>query len=311
MSLTVMVNPGDVGLTLCHRGSNGISSADLPDICNTPTPPTPVSYPNIASSRDLTKGSTTVSADGGMMCANFGSEFAVSTGDEAGCAGGVKSATFAREASWITYSFNVKIEGSGACRLSDKMLHNACNTANTSGEIQRPLQRAKHQCHIRTGNWTEGPKFNFEEFPLTGYDFRQIPPTFEGTFYHCFSFRLKGKFIGAVECTCTECGAKSTIKWESKTLVKEFSVCKPIDPITTVMSGRAKAALYAYKLFRGILTLDKAIQEFGPLILPTINAIERALGTMASLVCEGQTLAEQVQALFDAAFRPPLPPDAA
>ena len=138
MPVTVNIN----NRTLCHKGSNGVSTATLPDVCKTPSPggPVPIPYPNIATSMDLMKGTTTVKADGGMMCANFGSEFFKSNGDEAGVAGGVVSSTFIKEATWLTYSFDVKLEGKGACRLTDKMWHNHQNTVNMSGLIQRILQ---------------------------------------------------------------------------------------------------------------------------------------------------------------------------
>jgi hypothetical protein len=134
VAVTINVN----GLTLCHKASNGISTATTPDVCKTPSPggPVPIPYPNIAMSSDLAKGTTTVTADGGNMCANYGSEFSVSTGDEPGTIGGVKSGKFKKEAAWITYSFDVKFEGKGACRLSDKMFHNATNTVNAAGELQ-------------------------------------------------------------------------------------------------------------------------------------------------------------------------------
>jgi hypothetical protein len=137
MPVTVNIN----NLTLCHKGSNGISIATIPDVCKTPSPggPVPIPYPNIAMSSDLMKGTTTVKADGGNMCAKYGSEFFKSTGDEPGVAGGVKSSVFIKEATWITYSFDVKLEGKGACRLTDKMFHNHQNTVNMGGEIQTPL----------------------------------------------------------------------------------------------------------------------------------------------------------------------------
>jgi hypothetical protein len=90
-------------------------------------------------SMDLMKGTTTIKADGGMICANYGSEFFKSTGDEPGVAGGVVSSTFIKEATWITFSFNVKLQGKAACRLTDKMFHNHQNTVNCSGELQFPL----------------------------------------------------------------------------------------------------------------------------------------------------------------------------
>jgi hypothetical protein len=137
MPVTININ----NLSLCHLGSNGISTATIPDVCNTPTPagPVPIPYPNIAMSSDLTEGTTTITADGGNMCANYGSEFCTSTGDEPGTLGGIISATFMMEATWITYSFDVKLEGKGACRLTDKMFHNHQNTVNMAGELQDPL----------------------------------------------------------------------------------------------------------------------------------------------------------------------------
>jgi hypothetical protein len=134
MPITININ----NLSLCHKGSNGLSTATIPDVCNTPSPvgPVPIPYPNIAMSSDLAQGTTTITADGGNMCANYGSEFSKSTGDEPGNLGGVASATFIMEATWITFSFDVKLEGKGACRLTDKMFHNHQNTVNVGGELQ-------------------------------------------------------------------------------------------------------------------------------------------------------------------------------
>lgn len=139
MPVTININ----NLTLCHKGSNGVSTATIPDVCKSPSVPVP--YPNIALSSDLMKGTTTIHADGGNMCAKFGSEFFKSTGDEPGVGGGVLSSTFIKEATWITFSFDVKLESKGACRLTDKMFHNHMNTVNMSGERQAPL--------ATSGNW--------------------------------------------------------------------------------------------------------------------------------------------------------------
>jgi len=138
MSVTVNIN----GLTLCHKGSDGISVATVPDVCKTPSPggPVPLPYPNIARSSDLANGTMTVSADGRQMCANYGSEFSVSTGDEPGTLGGVTSGVQKKQATWLTYSFDVMFEGKGACRLSDKMLHNAENAMDAAGELQAAIE---------------------------------------------------------------------------------------------------------------------------------------------------------------------------
>jgi Domain of unknown function (DUF4150) len=139
VSVTIKVN--GTSNTLVHKGSSGISTATVPDVCKTPSPggPVPIPYPNIAKSSSLDKGTTTVTADGGNMIAIKGSEFSSSNGDEAGTAGGVKSSVNMKEATWILYSFDVKMDGQNACRLSDKMFHNKENTVNASGEIQAAL----------------------------------------------------------------------------------------------------------------------------------------------------------------------------
>jgi hypothetical protein len=139
MSVTVKVN--GTSNSVVHKGSNGVSTATIPDVCKTPSPggPVPIPYPNISQSSSLAKGTSTVKADGGNMIANKGSEFSRSNGDEPGTVGGVKSSTFIKESTWILYSFDVKMEGKNACRLSDKKFQNHQNTVNLAGEIQQAL----------------------------------------------------------------------------------------------------------------------------------------------------------------------------
>ena len=74
-----------------HKGSGGMSIA-FPDVCKTPTPagPIPIPYPNIGKASDITGGPTTVTLDG-QMPATKGAKYMMSTGDEAGSAGGVMS----------------------------------------------------------------------------------------------------------------------------------------------------------------------------------------------------------------------------
>lgn len=69
------------------------------------------------------------------MIAIKGSEFSLSNGDEPGVAGGVKSSTFMKESTWILYSFDVKMDGQNACRLTDKKFQNHQNTADLGGYI--------------------------------------------------------------------------------------------------------------------------------------------------------------------------------
>ena len=135
MPVTIKVN--GTCLSLVHKFSSGISIATIPDVCKTPSPagPVPIPYPNIAQSITLSGGTTTVKGDK-AMAANKGSKFALSNGDNAGVAGGVKSNVFMKEATWILYSFDVKMDRKNAERFTDKMFHNAENAANLTGELQ-------------------------------------------------------------------------------------------------------------------------------------------------------------------------------
>lgn len=132
MSVTILIND----LTLCHRGSGGVARSTLPNPCKTPPDGKPVHYDNVAEASDLARGTASVTADGGHMCANFGSEFSRSSGDEAGALGGLFSGTHLAEATWITFSPDVQLEGAAACRLADKMFLNHANTACLSGLYQ-------------------------------------------------------------------------------------------------------------------------------------------------------------------------------
>lgn len=130
MTVTIKVND----LTVIHRASGGIAIATAPDVCLTPGgPPVPVPYPNIALSKDLAKGTSTVLVDGRNSAAIRGSEYSRSTGDEPGTAGGVASGVNRAEATWITSSMNVKMDGAAVCRLTDKMLMNHGNTVCLGG----------------------------------------------------------------------------------------------------------------------------------------------------------------------------------
>lgn len=130
MSVSVLVNK----LTLCHRGDGGGTvTATVPDVCKTPPNAVPVPFPNIARAADLTGGTTTVFVDGNNMAAHSASRFAKSSGDEPGTLGGVVSGVNMGDASWISYSMDVFLEGLNACRLTDKMLLNHGNTVSMGG----------------------------------------------------------------------------------------------------------------------------------------------------------------------------------
>jgi hypothetical protein len=125
MPVTVGVN----SLSVIHASSGGVTIA-FPDVCKTPSPagPVPIPYPNVALSSDSAQTSKQVKCDGNPICLQD-SSFAVSTGDEAGSAGGgVASGKIKGKAEFVLYSFDVKVEGKCVPRALDLMLHNEKNT---------------------------------------------------------------------------------------------------------------------------------------------------------------------------------------
>jgi hypothetical protein len=125
MPVTVAVNAPE---TVVHQSSMGIAQTAL-DVCKTPTPggPVPIPYPNIAMSSQTANGSQTVTCDGNpiMLKDSF---YSMSSGDEAGSVGGVKSGIIKGQADPINYSFDVKVEGKNVYRRMDPMYQNKQNT---------------------------------------------------------------------------------------------------------------------------------------------------------------------------------------
>lgn len=123
MPCTVFVN----GRGVAHQTSGGLSTV-FPDVCKTPSPagPVPIPYPNIGKAADTSGGPSSVTVDGSMPMVKD-AKYALTSGDEAGSAGGVVSGVFAGEAEFSMYSFDVKLEGRNVCRLGDPLLHNKKN----------------------------------------------------------------------------------------------------------------------------------------------------------------------------------------
>jgi hypothetical protein len=138
MTSHVLVN----GLGLTYKGTIGMSSATIPDVCKTPSPggPIPIPYPNFASQSSLSNGTKTVKAKGKMVAVK-GSQYGRSNGDEAGTAGGIKSSVNMKATDWITYSFDVKMDGENACRHTDKKFHNNQNTVDLQGNVDPAAAR--------------------------------------------------------------------------------------------------------------------------------------------------------------------------
>jgi hypothetical protein len=148
MGVTLGVN----NLSVVHKDSGGVTIA-FPDVCKTPTPggPIPLPYPNIAKSSDTSQGTTTVKVDGNPVCVKD-SNFMISTGDEAGSAGGgVVSNKIKGKAEFVNFSFDVKFEGKNVARAFDLMLHNDKNTPPFP-LIQQPIPNVsppqRHICDV-------------------------------------------------------------------------------------------------------------------------------------------------------------------
>lgn len=123
MPCTVFANSRGV----VHKGSGGQSPV-FPDVCKTPTPggPVPIPYPNIGMSSNTSGGPSAVKSDGQMPMVK-GAKYTMTSGDEAGSAGGVMSGSIKGEAEFMMYSFDVKFEGKNVCRLGDPLFQNKKN----------------------------------------------------------------------------------------------------------------------------------------------------------------------------------------
>jgi|JI10StandDraft_1071094.scaffolds.fasta_scaffold45746_2 hypothetical protein len=147
---TVTVNPPKTPVT---KGSSGIATATIPNICKMPGPPAPfvpTPLPNIGQSGKDPQGySTTVKIEDNAVAirgASFGS-----SGDVAsqGTGGGIVSNNVEGPTKFIgPGSFNVQIEGKNVQLLADQMLNNCgpsgspANSATMAGVLQTILAAA-------------------------------------------------------------------------------------------------------------------------------------------------------------------------
>ncbi len=123
MSQTTFAN----GRGIVHLASGG-SSLVYPDVCKTPVGSAlvPIPYPNRGRCSDGSKGPVTVRCEGRMpMVKN--AIYTRSSGDEKGKGGGLLSFVNKGRCEFIVYSFDVKFENRGVCRLGDTLFHNKKN----------------------------------------------------------------------------------------------------------------------------------------------------------------------------------------
>ncbi|MEW6262381.1 MAG: DUF4150 domain-containing protein [Thermodesulfobacteriota bacterium] len=99
-----------------------------PDTCQTPQPlgTVPVPYPNIAMP-PVASSTTTKVLIAGMPALTKNSRISISSGDEAGVAGGVACGQIMGEAKFTSGSFRVKLEGSAAVFFGSLTTQNANN----------------------------------------------------------------------------------------------------------------------------------------------------------------------------------------
>ncbi|NVJ05747.1 DUF4150 domain-containing protein [Myxococcus sp. AM001] len=147
------MNTGVNKLSAVTKDSGGVTTA-FPDMCKTPSPSgsIPIPYPNVAQSSDTDQGAKTVSVGGNPVCVKD-SNFKMSTGDEAGTAGGgVACGKTKGKAEFVNFSFDVQFEGKNVARAFDLMLHNDKNTPPFP-VMQGPVVAAgtvveEHNCKI-------------------------------------------------------------------------------------------------------------------------------------------------------------------
>ena len=106
-------------------------SLSFPDVCKTPAPPAPplpIPYPNMGM-MPMGNPSTTKIFIGGMPALTKASKVPMTSGAEAGVAGGLKSGVFMQEMVFMMASLTVTFEGKGAVRsLIDQVDSNKDNT---------------------------------------------------------------------------------------------------------------------------------------------------------------------------------------
>ncbi len=122
--------------------NKGGQCACFPDVCKTPAPPAPspvpIPYPNIAMANQAKGGTCAKKVKiGGKKAIVVGTEISMSSGDEAGCAGGgVKSSKFKGPAKYKLGSSKVKAGGKKVSFVSAMVEMNGTGNANMPAGVQ-------------------------------------------------------------------------------------------------------------------------------------------------------------------------------
>jgi len=116
----------------------------MPDVCKVPAPPAPpipIPFPNIAQC-PMATGTTTKVFVMNMPALTEGSKIPLSSGDEAGVAGGVVSGMNMGQVVFRTSSSKVSFEGKKAVMLTGVTAHNGSNANMPAGACIAPSQAA-------------------------------------------------------------------------------------------------------------------------------------------------------------------------
>ncbi len=118
--------------------------ANVPDVCKTPTPagPAPMPYPNMGDSAQANAGTCSKKVKVvNKPALHKGSEIPMSSGDEAGSAGGVVSGKIKGEIVFRRFSSKVKVEGNPVVFQTCTTAHNGKNANAPMGIQAAPSQQ--------------------------------------------------------------------------------------------------------------------------------------------------------------------------
>lgn len=118
----------------------GTCSNTAPDVCKTPSPagPVPIPYPNLSQAAMAVGTAVSVMFSQRPVIHKM-SEIPISSGDEAGTAGGVVSGVFIQKTTFAMGSTKVMIEGQACVYHTANTLHNGASF-NIPGTQTAPSQ---------------------------------------------------------------------------------------------------------------------------------------------------------------------------
>lgn len=122
----------------------GVSNA-MPDVCNTPAPPAPspvpIPYPNIATFTQANPGTCSLKTKiMNQPVVNKDTQVMMTSGDEAGVAGGVSCGMIKGPAKAIKFSMKVKVEGKPVVFQTCIIGHNGASANSPAGIHSAPSQ---------------------------------------------------------------------------------------------------------------------------------------------------------------------------